>query len=681
MSNISKLVLILFLCVSAVPFSFAVQDNTPPTLNGFTFSPMQVDVTQQPAVVTVTAQISDDISGVAGAFAWFSSPSGNHTVLADLGMISGTILNGTWQGSATIPIYSESGTWTVSQVRVVDFAQNNRYYYTTDLQALGFPVDLQVTSNPDNTPPTLNGFTFSPMQVDVTQQPAVVTVTAQISDDISGVAGAFAWFSSPSGNHTVLADLGMISGTILNGTWQGSATIPIYSESGTWTVSQVRVVDFAQNNRYYYTTDLQALGFPVDLQVTSNPDNTPPTLNGFTFSPMQVDVTQQPAVVTVTAQISDDISGVAGAFAWFSSPSGNHTVLADLGMISGTILNGTWQGSATIPIYSESGTWTVSQVRVVDFAQNNRYYYTTDLQALGFPVDLQVIDGTAVTLVSSINPSVYNQPVNLTATVSGSGAPPTGTVNFYDGSALIGSVALNASGIAILTTSVLAPGAHEVVAAYTGDENDPPGNSSPLSQVVNQATSSTAVSSSANPTMIGVSGTLTALVSGQFGGTPTGTVTFKVGSFILGTRTLNSGKAKLQWVPGSAGKFSIIATYSGDTDYSSDTSGSFLQVVLRVPTTTDLSSSLNPSTRGEPVTLTASVNSSIGIPMGGELVAFTDGRILIGDAILKDGQASFTTSTLSVGTHNIRAEYVGDSKRRPSISAPVVQVVLPTNGQ
>ena len=78
-----------------------------------------------------------------------------------------------------------------------------------------------------------------------------------------------------------------------------------------------------------------------------------------------------------------------------------------------------------------------------------------------------VAAATATTVISSLNPSAVGQPVTFTATVSGTGGTPTGTVNFLDGGAAIGNATL-AGGVATLTTSVLTQGSHSITATYAG---------------------------------------------------------------------------------------------------------------------------------------------------------------------------------------------------------------------
>ena len=94
-------------------------------------------------------------------------------------------------------------------------------------------------------------------------------------------------------------------------------------------------------------------------------------------------------------------------------------------------------------------------------------------------------------------------------------------------------------------------------------------------------------------------------------------------------------------------------------------------------TTTTISSSANPSSFGQAVTFTAVVSSTLGPPPDGEKVTFTQGNNVLGTGALAGGSATFTTSTLSVGTHRVKANYAGDSKFAGSASPPVVQVVTP----
>jgi hypothetical protein len=95
------------------------------------------------------------------------------------------------------------------------------------------------------------------------------------------------------------------------------------------------------------------------------------------------------------------------------------------------------------------------------------------------------------------------------------------------------------------------------------------------------------------------------------------------------------------------------------------------------PTTTTLTSSLNPSAYGQSVTFTAQVvSNSSGTPPNGELVYFmNNASTLIGSAILQGGLASITTSTLAAGSYSITAVYNGDSTFVGSMSSALSQAI------
>lgn len=88
-----------------------------------------------------------------------------------------------------------------------------------------------------------------------------------------------------------------------------------------------------------------------------------------------------------------------------------------------------------------------------------------------------------------------------------------------------------------------------------------------------------------------------------------------------------------------------------------------------------LSSSQRPSQAGQPVTFTVTTNSIAGPPPDGETITFMDSTTVLGTAPLKDGAASITTSSLTVGTHYISASYPGDVNYYTNHSKVLRQVV------
>ena len=149
-------------------------------------------------------------------------------------------------------------------------------------------------------------------------------------------------------------------------------------------------------------------------------------------------------------------------------------------------------------------------------------------------------------MTTSSNPVVVNQPVTLTATVSGStlvtstGTRPTGMVTFYDGSANIGSIAVGSSGIVQLPVTFKTAGSHSLQAVYSGDSTFA-GSTGTVTQSVTstQTTPHVSLSSSTSSPVVGQPITFTvSLPSGA-----TGSVTLLDGKSSLGSATLANGSA------------------------------------------------------------------------------------------------------------------------------------------
>jgi hypothetical protein len=88
-------------------------------------------------------------------------------------------------------------------------------------------------------------------------------------------------------------------------------------------------------------------------------------------------------------------------------------------------------------------------------------------------------------LANTPSPSISGQAVTLTATVTGSGAPPTGTVWFFDNGNLISQATVDPSGQAIITVSTFSVGRHKLTVGYGGDTTFNPSISSARTQTVN----------------------------------------------------------------------------------------------------------------------------------------------------------------------------------------------------
>jgi Bacterial Ig-like domain (group 3) len=286
---------------------------------------------------------------------------------------------------------------------------------------------------------------------------------------------------------------------------------------------------------------------------------------------------------------------------------------------------------------------------------------------------------TTTTLSSSLDPSTVGQAVTYTATVNATAA--TGSVTFEDAGTAISGCAdqIVSSGAATCTVSGYASAStHSITATYNGDDNYIGSTSSVLSQVVSRVGTSTTLTSSANPSMVGQPVVYTATVSP---GAATGTASFdEAGTPISGctAQPVSSGTATCTTSGYTvAGEYAITATYTGDGKYRTSTSSSSKQVVDKTGTTaatTTLASSLNPSTVGEAITYTATVKPAA----AKGTVAFKQAGVMIPGCAarpISTGTARCTVVNLAAGWPWITAVYSGDNNYAASWSTALTQTV------
>jgi hypothetical protein len=103
----------------------------------------------------------------------------------------------------------------------------------------------------------------------------------------------------------------------------------------------------------------------------------------------------------------------------------------------------------------------------------------------------------SVALSANTTKSMNGQTVTIQATVTGSGATPSGTVNLFDGATNLGTLTLNNAGTAS-SNQVLALGAHTLTAVYSGDSVYGSSTSLPLSHEVSDEADLSSLSVSLN---------------------------------------------------------------------------------------------------------------------------------------------------------------------------------------
>jgi hypothetical protein len=175
--------------------------------------------------------------------------------------------------------------------------------------------------------------------------------------------------------------------------------------------------------------------------------------------------------------------------------------------------------------------------------------------------------------------------------------------------------------------------------------------------VLNGYFTKTSVASNPNPSIYGQAITITATVTSEGPTTPTGSVTFSVGKKVVGASSLSGGTAHLTTAKLLAGTDVVVAQYDGGNGLL-PSRAAVAQVVQAASTSIALTSSQNPSSYGQPVTVTATVTAQTGVVPAGK-VTFSAGSNVVGTLSLRKGVATLTTSSLPVGSTVITAAFSG----------------------
>jgi len=253
------------------------------------------------------------------------------------------------------------------------------------------------------------------------------------------------------------------------------------------------------------------------------------------------------------------------------------------------------------------------------------------------------------------------------------GGTPTGTVSLLDGTTSLTTATLSV-GTGRIYYGGMAPGTHAITAVYSGDANFGGSTSASQNVVVNQASSTTSLTSSLNPSTYGQAVTLTAIVQAPQGINPFGTVTFMDGSATLGSSSLSNGSAQLTLSGLGAGSHTIAAVYAGNTYLTGSTSASLAQTISAASSVTTVSSSVNPSAFGQTVVFSATVQPAFAGSATGT-VTFLDGAAALGSVPVSGNATQLSLSSLAIGSHSITAKYSGDSNVAGSTSATLAQMI------
>lgn len=435
-------VLVTFILLGFSERGAAAVDANAPVLASLAITPTTVDTSAGPAVVTMTARLTDETSPSIGGAAPLSrivltGPGGQQQAIAYLSQaqrISGTAADGVYRSTLTIPWHAEPGRWSASAV-LVDISGNTRSMSTANLAAAGFPAAVDQTGAGDTTAPQLVALGLSPAGVDTSLQSATITVSVHAVDDLSGVSDGVAKAASqvvlrgPSGAHHARATLSVdhrTAGDALDATFVVAVTLPRWSEQGVWTVEGVTLVDQVGNNQTWTAPG-------VSFTQTGIGDTSAPQIRSFSMATTTADVRATSASIVMQGRIVDDISGAADGLVdsptsvVFASPSGRQRLTVPFGAaqrVSGNGLDGNYSITATVAAHAEPGVWTMADAWPTDRAGNVGHLTAADWAAKTFGGSFTVVSDTP----PDTGPTVPPTPTTTTTSFD----PSTTTTTSFD---------------------------------------------------------------------------------------------------------------------------------------------------------------------------------------------------------------------------------------------------------
>lgn len=213
-----------------------------------------------------------------------------------------------------VPADETIGALRLESVTLFDFANNRVVYHNSDDEhPLPSYISVQVTNSnsEDKAAPMLNSLSIAPREISASETTAL---TLNVSDDISGVSYVTTEFVNRDTGHSIEAGWNSYnSNPVVNGEITVQVNTTQYDGSGIYELDRVALMDangfmsdwYSINNPNYDSSPLpQEISFTISND--GNEDITPPVLNSVSLDKTEVEA---PDVVTVTLDVTDDVSG------------------------------------------------------------------------------------------------------------------------------------------------------------------------------------------------------------------------------------------------------------------------------------------------------------------------------------------------------------------------------------
>lgn len=293
---------------------FGTPDYNAPVLESVSVDKTEVQAGES---FTITCLVNDDLSGFDfGGITVINevtqkaiSTEHIHYEVKDLGNLHYEIAF-----IIDVPADETIGALRLESVTLFDFANNRVVYHNSDDEhPLPSYISVQVTNSnsEDKAAPMLNSLSIDPREISASE---TTVLTLNVSDDISGVSYVTTEFVNRDTGHSIEAEWNSYnSNPVVNGEITVQVNTTQYDGSGIYELDRVALMDangfmsdwYSINNPNYDSSPLpQEVSFTISND--GNEDITPPVLNSVSLDKTEVEA---PDVVTVTLDVTDDVSG------------------------------------------------------------------------------------------------------------------------------------------------------------------------------------------------------------------------------------------------------------------------------------------------------------------------------------------------------------------------------------
>ena len=339
------------------------------------------ETVQQGETLTFTLNVTDDVSGLD----YISLGLVNETSESTLGNLFEFVEpseTNTYTTQVQIPKNEAAGNLRLDYVEMRDKAGHNIIYWSSEREypydnRLPNEITIQVGKEHDEDllAPELYGIEIETKTVKAGE---FLTFNLDVSDDVSGIDYVSAYFINKENGRTISIDHSEIV-PVKDGKIQIEKKIDEYEGKGIFQLDHVQLNDSTGHTSIYWSKDREFPSeqyLPKEVSFTvvneSTEDYTAPQLHSVSIKDETVEA---PGKTTLTLKVSDDVSGVYYADAYFVNERTGETILADQ-----YFLEVCKEGELELPIivseFKQSGFFKLDHVELRDKAGNNVYYHS-----------------------------------------------------------------------------------------------------------------------------------------------------------------------------------------------------------------------------------------------------------------------------------------------------------------